>query len=388
MYGSIIGDMVGSPYEFAGIKTTDFVFINEKSLFTDDSVMTVAIAEALMNAGHDADLDVIRKSIIESMVRLGRMFPSAGYGSSFLEWIFKRNPQPYGSYGNGSAMRVGTIASFYPNDLQRALFVAKISAEVSHNHPEAIKAAECTTEMIWLSNKGIEKDEIRKIVEEKYYILDKSCDEIRQDYKFDVSCQGTMPAAIQCFFEGNNYEEVVRLAVSLGGDADTLACISGSIAEAYYGVPEHLKKRCRQNLKEQNATSLLNIIERYEYYMKALENEEVIVIPKKPDRKRVHNMTIQDDDSFSEVATGVRIYEIRMCDSKRKEIQPDDYITFKCGKTEKKCIAKVKSLHVYSNIFELNRKENVNARYIKEVMKYYTKEELVKKPFMMIKLFN
>ena len=163
MYGSIIGDMVGSPYEFAGIKTIDFDFINEKSLFTDDSVMTVAVAEALMNVGHDADLDVIRKSIIESMVRLGRMFPSAGYGSSFLEWIFKRNPQPYGSYGNGSAMRVGTIASFYPNDLQRALFVAKISAEVSHNHPEAIKAAECTTEMIWLSNKGTEKEEIRNI---------------------------------------------------------------------------------------------------------------------------------------------------------------------------------------------------------------------------------
>ncbi|MGN1139845.1 MAG: ADP-ribosylglycohydrolase family protein [Oliverpabstia sp.] len=231
MLGAIAGDMIGQPYEFmVGMKTTDFELLNvERNLFTDDSVMTIAIAKGILDAG---------------------------YGSSFYNWLYQENPRPYNSWGNGSAMRVGSIAWFFQDDLYRTLDVARISAELTHNHPEGIKGAVSTAHVIWLALNEYEKVEIRNIIKDKYYVLNKNCDEIRKEYRFDVSCQGTVPVAIECFLEGNNYEEVVRLAVSMGGDSDTLACIAGSMAEAYYGVPYSIKKKVYQILPEDLADCL------------------------------------------------------------------------------------------------------------------------------------
>lgn len=252
LLGAIAGDMIGQPYEFmVGMKTTDFELLNiERNLFTDDSVMTIAIAKAILDAGVKASDEELSKMMKKCMIMYGKKHPYAGYGSSFYNWLYQENPRPYNSWGNGSAMRVGSVAWFFQDDLYRTLDVAKISAELTHNHPEGIKGAVSTAHVIWLALNEYDKVEIRNIIKDKYYSLNKNCDEIRKGYKFDVSCQGTVPVAIECFLEGNNYEDVVRLAVSMGGDSDTLACIAGSMAEAYYGVPYSIKKKVYQILPD------------------------------------------------------------------------------------------------------------------------------------------
>ena len=241
MLGAIAGDIIGQPYEFRPIKTTEFELINcNKNVFTDDSVMTIAVCMGIMNAGLDAEDKKIYEEIQESMQKYGRAFPYAGYGASFDRWIYSENPKPYNSWGNGSAMRVSSVAWLFSDNLEKALSVAALSAKITHNHLEGIKGAVAAAHCIWMALNGFTKDRIKSEVEAKYYLLDSTCDEIRPDYQFDVSCMGTMPVAIQCFLEGNNYEEVVRLAVSMGGDSDTLACIAGGIAEAYYGLPPYI----------------------------------------------------------------------------------------------------------------------------------------------------
>lgn len=265
MIGAIAGDIIGEPYEFMpGMKTADFELLNiYRNRFTDDSVMTAAVAKGIMEAGVNASDEELSESIKKNMIKYGRNHKNAGYGTSFLQWLYEENPQPYNSWGNGSAMRVGSVAWFYEESLPRALEVAKISAELTHNHPEGVKGAVSTTHVIWMALNGYDKDEIRKIVNKRYYKLDKDCDEIRKDYQFDVSCQGTVPVAIECFLEGNNYEEVVRLAVSMGGDADTLACIAGSMAEAYYGVPYTIKKSAMTVL----SVDLIEVLKLFEEYV-------------------------------------------------------------------------------------------------------------------------
>ncbi|WP_373218807.1 ADP-ribosylglycohydrolase family protein [Ruminococcus sp. 5_1_39BFAA] len=252
MLGAIAGDIIGQPYEFMqNMKTTDFELLNiERNLFTDDSVMTIAIAKGILEAGINASDEALSEKMKECMISYGRRYPNAGYGSSFHHWIYQENPRPYNSWGNGSAMRVGSVAWLFQNDLCRTLDVARLSrsAELTHNHPEGIKGAVSTAHIIWMALNEYDKSEIRDTVEDKYYKLDRNCDVIRKEYRFDVSCQGTVPVAIECFLEGNNYEEIVRLAVSMGGDSDTLACIAGSMAEAYYGVPYSIKKKVYQIL--------------------------------------------------------------------------------------------------------------------------------------------
>lgn len=258
MLGAIAGDMIGQPYEFmVGMKSTDFELLNiERNRFTDDSVMTIAIARGILEAGVKASDEEISEMMKKYMIMYGKKYPDAGYGSAFCYWLHQENPQPYNSWGNGSAMRVSSIAWLFQDDLSRTLDVARISAKLTHSHPEGIRGAVSTAHVIWLALHEYAKEEIRNIVKEKYYALDKSCDEIRKIYKFDVSCQGTVPVAIECFLEGNNYEEVVRLAVSMGGDADTLACIAGSMAEAYYGIPYSIKKKVYQILTKDLAECL------------------------------------------------------------------------------------------------------------------------------------
>lgn len=249
MYGAILGDIIGSPYEFdMGNKSKDFPLFSKNSTYTDDTVMTIAVADAFLDTPEDEE--GIRQRLIESMQRFGRLFPRAGYGGMFRRWLRSDNPQPYGSYGNGSAMRVASVAWLY-NDLDTVRRMARLSAEVTHNHPEGIKGAEATASAIYLARTGSTKAQIKAYMEEGFgYDLSRTCDEIRPTYHHVESCQETVPEAITAFLEGKSFEDVIRTAVSLGGDCDTLTCIAGSIAEGFYGVPEELKQECQSRLPE------------------------------------------------------------------------------------------------------------------------------------------
>ena len=248
MFGAILGDIIGSPYEFdRGNKTKDFPLFCPRSKYTDDSVMTIAVAKALMDTIGKKD-DEIRNALIESMQAWGEAFPWAGYGGMFSRWLRSRHPEPYGSYGNGSAMRVSSAGWLY-DTLEETRHIARLTAEVTHNHPEGIKGAEAVASAIFLARKGSSKEEIRDyIVAEFGYDLSRTCDEIRPGYHHVENCQQTVPEAITAFLEGKDFEDVIRTAVSLGGDCDTLTCIAGSMAEAFYGVPEDLAEACRDRL--------------------------------------------------------------------------------------------------------------------------------------------
>ena len=261
MYGAILGDIIGSPYEFdQGNKSKDFPLFSCNSTYTDDSVMTLAVADAFLSIVPNAEDGDIRRQLIQSMQHYGRRFPDAGYGGNFRLWLSDPNPQPYGSYGNGSAMRVSSVGWLF-DDLFTVRHMAWLSAEVTHNHPEGIKGAEATASAIFLARTGSTKTEIKAYIEENFhYNLSRTCDEIRPAYRHVESCQDTVPEAITAFLEGESFEDVIRTAVSLGGDCDTLTCIAGSIAEGFYGVPEELKQQCRQRLPE----DLLAVLRRFE----------------------------------------------------------------------------------------------------------------------------
>ena len=236
MLGAVIGDVVGSIYEHNNIKTKDFELFKPTCSFTDDTVMTIAVAKALLvtkekTAGMDELF--LKKELIKQMQKYGRQYPYAGYGEMFRSWLTLENPQPYNSFGNGSAMRVSPCG-YIAVTLEEALELAKISAEVTHNHPEGIKGAQATAAAIFLARCGKTKEEIKQYIEEYFYILDRTLDEIRPEYRFNGSCQGTVPQAIQAFLESTDFEDAIRNAVSLGGDSDTLAAITGGIAWAYY----------------------------------------------------------------------------------------------------------------------------------------------------------
>ena len=240
MLGAILGDMIGAPYEFdRGRKTKDFPLFIDESQFTDDSVMTIAVAEALLATMGKSD-DDIKAALVDSMQKWGKKYPNAGYGCMFSQWLNTKNPKPYGSFGNGSAMRVSAVGWLY-DDIETTRHIAKLTAEVTHNHPEGIKGAEATASAIFLARNGKSKAKIKDyIIKEFDYDLSRTCDEIRPVYHHVESCQETVPEAITAFLEGQDFEDVIRTAVSLGGDCDTLTCISGSIAEAFYGIPEEL----------------------------------------------------------------------------------------------------------------------------------------------------
>lgn len=265
MYGAILGDMIGSPYEFdQGDKTKDFPLFCEDSTYTDDSVMTLAVAEAFLVMDPALDETGIKLLLIKKLQRYGKLYPHAGYGSMFRQWLRSRHPEPYGSYGNGSAMRVSSAGWLF-DDFDTVRKMARYSAEVTHNHPEGIKGAEATACVIYLARKGYTKEEIKDYVQILFdYDLSRTCDEIRPGYCHKESCQETVPEAITAFLEGESFEDVIRTAVSLGGDCDTLTAIAGSMAEAFYGVPEELKQECRNRLPQ----PLLEVLERFDERMK------------------------------------------------------------------------------------------------------------------------
>ena len=261
MVGAILGDMIGAPYEFdRGNKTKEFPLFGRESEFTDDSVMTIAVADALLGLDGSEDEDAVRRALVERMRAWGRKYPYAGYGARFIYWLAEEDPRPYGSFGNGSAMRVSSVGWLY-DSLEETRRFARLSAEVSHNHPEGIKGAEATAAAIYLARTGASKEEIKAyVVQEFGYDLSRSCDEIRPTYHHVETCQQTVPEAFAAFLEGNDFEDVIRTAVSLGGDCDTLTCIAGSIAEAFYGVPAEMEAECRRRLP----ADMLAVLDRFE----------------------------------------------------------------------------------------------------------------------------
>ena len=251
MYGAILGDIIGSPFEFdRGNKTKEFELFSSGCEFTDDTVMTLAIAEGLMNVDLKADDETIKESLIKSVKYWGKKYPEAGYGVRFAMWLMLENTEPYNSCGNGSAMRVAA-AGWMADTMEETRRLARLTSEITHNHPEGIKGAEATAVAIFMARTGSTKEEIKEyIINEFQYDLSRTCDEIRPDYYHTELCQQTVPEALTAFFEGNDFEDVIRTAVSLGGDCDTLTCIAGSIAEAFYGVPEELKKDVHERVDE------------------------------------------------------------------------------------------------------------------------------------------
>ena len=250
MLGAIAGDIIGSVFEGSGRKDVDFSLFSSRATFTDDTVLTIAVAAVQLDGGDYAS----------ALRRYGRMHPHRGYGGSFYEWLHDDSREAYNSWGNGSAMRVSPVG-FAAKRVEDVLSEAQRSAVVTHNHPEGVRGAQATAFAVFLARHGASKSEMRRELTERFgYNLDLSVDEIRPDYAFDVSCQGSVPESIICFLDSSNLEDAIRLAVSLGGDADTMACIAGGIAEAFYGgVPDVIETEVRNRLPE----DLLDIVDRF-----------------------------------------------------------------------------------------------------------------------------
>ncbi len=257
MLGAIIGDIVGSRFEWHNNKSKEFELFTEDCRFTDDTVMTIAIAEAILKS--DLKLEKLSEKAIFCMQKYGRKYPFAGYGGSFMQWIHTSRPQPYNSWGNGSAMRVSGCG-FAATSLEEAIEMAEKVTEVTHNHPEGIKGAKAVTAAIYLAKTGSDILEIKDYINEHYYKIDFKLADIRKTYRFDVSCQGSVPQALAAFFESTDFEDAIRNAISIGGDSDTIGAITGSIAEAYYGIPAEIRDRAIKYL-DKDLQAVLNEFE-------------------------------------------------------------------------------------------------------------------------------
>ncbi len=251
MLGAIIGDIIGSPYEFTlyNIKTKEFPLFSNRSTFTDDTVHTIAVADAIIKGyGNEENT---KELLIDNLHEISRIYPQAGYGQRMFSWIAGRKREPYNSYGNGSAMRVSSVAYVY-DSLEEVQKYAKISAEVTHNHPEGIKGAVSVASAIFLARTGSSQEYIKNYIEKEYaYNLSNSLEEIRKDYVHDESCQNSVPQAITSFLLSTDYEDCIRNAVSIGGDSDTIAAIAGSIAEAYFKeIPQEIVDKAKTYLDD------------------------------------------------------------------------------------------------------------------------------------------
>ena len=250
MMGAIAGDIIGSVFEGSGIKSTEFPLFSAHSTYTDDTVLTVAVAAAILDQRDYAD----------TLREFGRRHPGRGYGGFFRQWLTDDSQGPYNSWGNGSAMRVSPVGWAF-DSVERVLFEAKRSAEITHNHPEGVRGAQATALAVYLARRAASKEKIRREIEDRFeYGLTRTVEEIRSNYRFDVSCQGSVPESIMCFLDSRDVESAIRLAVSLGGDADTMACISGAIAEAFYKeIPDLISAEVKRRLPP----DLLTVVERF-----------------------------------------------------------------------------------------------------------------------------
>ena len=261
MIGAIVGDVVGSRFEFHNHRDKEFPLFTNSCKVTDDSIMTTAIAIAVMDyKEHGRPLD---EAAIHWMRRIGQPYKNAGYGGRFAQWMYSSDPKPYGSFGNGAAMRVSACA-WAADTMADAMEMSDEVTKVTHNHPEGIKGARAITAAIFMARTGCSKDEIYEFIDQNYYSLNKSVDKIRETLQFDETCQVTVPVAIQCFYESEDFEDCLRLAISVGGDSDTIAAIACSIAEAYYGVPENIREKVLTFVPQQLKDILFRFEEIYE----------------------------------------------------------------------------------------------------------------------------
>ena len=261
MIGAIIGDIVGFRFEFNNHRSKKFILFTDKCKVTDDSIMTLAVAKAIMETEKNLKLssnssvnnyyyyELLKSMTIRYMQEIGRKYPYCGYGGMFGRWIFSDNPKPYNSFGNGAAMRISPVG-FIAAAEDEAKKLSETVTAVTHNHKEGIKGAEATVISIYLAKNGASKEDIRQKINENYYYMNLTIDAIRDTYEFNETCQVTVPQAIVAFLESNSFEDAIRTAISVGGDSDTLAAITGSIAEAYYGVPEDIKEKALTYLDE------------------------------------------------------------------------------------------------------------------------------------------
>ncbi len=271
MFGAIIGDIVGSRFEFDDHKSKDFILFGNDGVmdipceYTDDSVMTVAVAESLLDRKEGETDEVFKKCLVERMHHHGRKRMNAGYGTLLYRWLRDGLTEPYGSWGNGSAARAAP-AGWAAGTLAEAERLARLTAEVTHNHPEGIKGAQAVAAAIWLARHGKDKEEIRRYIERTYYpdAFQRHLDEIRPEYAFDASCQGTVPVALEAFYESDSFEDALRNAVSMGGDSDTLSDISGAVAEAYYGIPDPIRREAMTFLDDEMREIAGRFAERYQ----------------------------------------------------------------------------------------------------------------------------
>lgn len=275
MLGTIIGDIVGSRFEFNNHRSKDFTFFHETCEATDDSIMTLAVAKAIMEAGKIGSIKgahdlwnrqfyrQLERLVVTYLQEIGRNYPHCGYGGRFGQWVFSRDPKPYNSFGNGAAMRISPVA-FAGRTETEVRLLSEVVTRVTHNHPEGLKGAEATALAIYLARQGLDKETIRKRIDPYFYSLDFTIAEIRATYQFNETCQQTVPQAIVAFLEANSFEDAIRTAISVGGDSDTLGAITGAIAEAYYGVPKELEEKALSYLDP----FLLAIYQEWQTYLK------------------------------------------------------------------------------------------------------------------------
>ena len=282
MIGAIIGDIVGSRFEWNNNKSKDFEFLTYKCFPTDDSIMTLALAQAVLVSKPDhSDLS---RNAVECMQSVGRNYPDCGYGGGFRNWMFSDDPKPYNSYGNGAAMRV-SAAGFAANSIEDAKDLSRKITEVTHNHLEGIKGAEATAVAIYMAKTGSSLLEIRDYIDKNYYPMNFTLDGIRASYKFNETCQDTVPQALMAFFESTDFEDAIRNAISIGGDSDTLAAICGGVAEAYYGVPSEIRKHALTFLDKQLLKILVAFENKYPPVMEKKVGDISVPIERKAERK-------------------------------------------------------------------------------------------------------
>ena len=282
MLGAIIGDIVGSRFEWNNYRAKDFDFLTYKCKPTDDSIMTLALAQAILVS--KADYSDLEKNAIECMQSIGRNYPDCGYGGGFYHWVFGENPEPYNSFGNGAAMRV-SAAGFAANSLDEAKMLSKKITAVSHNHPEGLKGAEATVVAIYMARTGSSILEIRDFIDKNYYPMNFTLDGIRDTYEFNETCQDTVPQALMAFFESTGFEDAIRNAISIGGDSDTVAAICGGVAEAYYGIPVHIRKHALTYLDAQLLQILIAFENKYPPVMERTHGDIKVGVQRKANRK-------------------------------------------------------------------------------------------------------
>ena len=341
MIGAIIGDIVGSRFEWNNIKSKDFEFLTYKCFATDDSVMSLALAQAILVS--KPDYSDLSNNAVECMQAVGRNYPDCGYGGAFANWMFSDDPKPYNSFGNGAAMRV-SAAGFAANSLEEAKMLSKKITEVTHNHPEGLKGAEATAIAVYMAKTGSSLLEIRDYIDKYYYPMNFTLDSIRATYKFNETCQDTVPQALMAFFESTDFEDAIRNAISIGGDSDTIAAICGGVAEAYYGVPADIRKHALTFLDKQLLQLLTLFENKYPPVMEKKMNDISVPVGRSVDRKveggdretimenavEAADQDVEDSTSTAEETTSQMLFNhlFEACNILRGPINQDEYKSY------------------------------------------------------------